>query len=79
MNLNWGNNLTEDDQGLSDYPSEEELSNPEALNFGNNMTQTKGKKTKTRGRKGNPQLKQDNSLKERQNYQKLDKGDRGYR
>ena len=78
MNINWGNNLTEESQGLDNYSLEEDLSNPEALNFGSSISKP-DKKTKTRGRKGNKEITNNSQPRERQNYQKLDKGDRGYR
>jgi len=78
MNIDWGNNLTEESQGLDNYSLEEDLSNPEALNFGSGISKP-DKKTKTKGRKGNKEITNNSQLRERQDYQKLDKGDRGYK
>lgn len=78
VNINWGSN--------EEYPAENTgysyddyslaMNSPEALNFTDNMDQQA--KAKPRKGKGSPQSNKAPKLRSRGNYQKLDKGQRGY-
>jgi hypothetical protein len=69
----------ETDMFASDLNGDVDFSDPEALNFSDSLDQ-KGRKPKARGRKGNPNLRnKEPETRTRQNYKKLDNGDRGYK
>ena len=72
ININWGSNgLTEDSgSGLSDL----DFSDPNALEYDSMTTKDSKSKSKRKSKKTTT----DNKLRQRQNYQKLDKGNRGY-
>lgn len=74
ININWGSNgLTEDSSsGLSDL----DFSDPNALEYDSMSTKDTKAKSKRKTRKNN--TTSDNKVRQRQNYQKLDKGNRGY-